>query len=113
LPVNLYGPRDNFDAETSHVGPALIRKCLGTVAGGQEEVVVWGTGQACREFLDVEDAAEAIVLAAEQYHDPAPVNLGLGLELSNKEVVELIAELTEFKGRLVWDTTKSDSQPRH
>jgi GDP-L-fucose synthase len=113
LPVNLYGPGDNFDPETSHVIPALIRKCLEGVEGGQDEVVVWGTGQASREFLYVEDAAEAVVLAAEHYHDPAPVNLGSGRELSIKELVELIAELTDFKGRLVWDTTKSDSQPRH
>jgi GDP-L-fucose synthase len=112
LPVNLYGPGDNFDPETSHVIPALIRKCLEAVEGGLEEVVVWGTGQASREFLYVEDAAEAIVLAAEHYSDPAPVNLGSGLEVSIKELVELIADLTGFKGRLVWDTTKPDGQPR-
>ena len=112
LPVNLYGPGDNFDPETSHVIPALIRKCLEAVESGQEEVVVWGTGQASREFLYVEDAAEAIVLAAEHYSDPAPVNLGSGLEVSIKELVELIADLTGFKGRLVWDTTKPDGQPR-
>jgi GDP-L-fucose synthase len=112
LPVNLYGPDDNFDPETSHVIPALIRKCLEAVEGGQEEVVVWGTGQASREFLYVEDAAEAVVLAAEHYNDPEPVNLGSGLELSIKELVELIAELTGFQGRLVWDTTKPDGQPR-
>jgi GDP-L-fucose synthase len=80
--------------------------------GGQDEVVVWGTGQASREFLHVEDAAEAIVLAAEQYDDPEPVNVGSGLEISIKELVELIAELSGFKGRLVWDTTKPDGQPR-
>ena len=112
LPVNLYGPGDNFDPETSHVIPALIRKCLEAVEGGQKEIVVWGTGQASREFLYVEDAAEAIVLAAEHYDDPEPVNLGSGLELSIKELVELIAELTGFKGQLVWDTTKPDGQPR-
>jgi GDP-L-fucose synthase len=112
LPVNLYGPGDNFDPETSHVIPALIRKCLEAVEGGQEEVVVWGTGQASREFLYVEDAAEAIILAAEHYSDPAPVNLGSGLEVSIKELVELVADLTGFKGRLVWDTTKPDGQPR-
>jgi GDP-L-fucose synthase len=112
LPVNLYGPGDNFDPETSHVIPALIRKCLEAVAEGQEEVVVWGTGQASREFLYVEDAAEAIVLAAERYDDPKPVNLGSSLEMSIKELVELIADLTGFKGRLVWDTTKPDGQPR-
>jgi GDP-L-fucose synthase len=112
LPVNLYGPGDNFDPETSHVIPALIRKCLEAVEGGQDEVVVWGTGQASREFLYVEDAAEAIVLATEHYDDPEPVNLGSGREISIKELVELIAELTGFKGRLVWDTTKPDGQPR-
>jgi GDP-L-fucose synthase len=112
LPVNLYGPGDNFDPATSHVIPALIRKCLDAVEGGLEEVVVWGTGQASREFLYVEDAAEAIVLAAEHYDDPEPVNLGSGLELSIKELVELIAELTGFQGRIVWDATKPDGQPR-
>jgi GDP-L-fucose synthase len=112
LPVNLYGPGDNFDPETSHVIPALIRKCQEAVEGGQDEVVVWGTGQASREFLYVEDAAEAIVLASEHYDDPEPVNLGSGREISIKELVELIAELMGFRGRLVWDTTKPDGQPR-
>jgi GDP-L-fucose synthase len=112
LPVNLYGPGDNFDPDTSHVIPALIRKCLEAVAGGQDEVVVWGSGQASREFLYVEDAAEAIVLASEHYDDPEPVNLGSGREIGIKELVELIAELTGFTGRLVWDTTKPDGQPR-
>jgi GDP-L-fucose synthase len=112
LPVNLYGPGDNFDPETSHVIPALIRKCLEAVESGQQEIVVWGTGQASREFLYVEDAAQAIVLAAEQYDDPEPVNVGSGLELSIKELVELIAELTGFQGHLVWDPTKPDGQPR-
>jgi GDP-L-fucose synthase len=112
VPVNLYGPGDSFDLESSHVIPALIRKCLEAVEGGQEEVVVWGTGQASREFLYVEDAAEAIVLAAEHYDDPEPVNLGSRREISIKELVELIADLTGFKGRLVWDTTKPDGQPR-
>lgn len=112
LPVNLYGPGDNIDPETSHVIPALIRKCLEAVEGGQREIVVWGSGQASREFLYVEDAAEAIVLAAERYDDPEPVNLGSGLELSIKELVELIAELTGFQGHLVWDPTQPDGQPR-
>ncbi len=112
LPVNLYGPGDNFDPESSHVIPALIRKCLEAVEGGQDEVVVWGTGQASREFLYVEDAAEAIVLASEHYDEPEPVNLGSGREISIKELVELIAELTGFRGRLMWDTTKPDGQPR-
>jgi GDP-L-fucose synthase len=91
--------------------PALIRKCLEAVEGGRDEVVVWGSGQASREFLYVEDAAEAIVLAAERYDDPEPVNLGSGRELSIKELVELIAELTGFQGRLMWDATKPDGQP--
>jgi GDP-L-fucose synthase len=112
LPVNLYGPGDNFDPETSHVIPALIRKCLEAMEGGQEEVVVWGSGRASREFLYVEDAAQAIVLGSERYRDPEPVNLGSGREISVKELVELIADLTGFKGRLVWDTTKPDGQPR-
>jgi len=112
LPVNLYGPGDNFDAESSHVIPALIRKFLEAVKNGEKEVVVWGTGQASREFLYVEDAAEAIVLASEHYHDVAPVNLGSGFEISIKELVELIAELTGFRGRFVWDNTKPDGQPR-
>jgi GDP-L-fucose synthase len=112
LPVNLYGPGDNFDPESSHVIPALIRKCLEAAEAGQDEVIVWGTGGASREFLYVEDAAEAIVLAAEYYNAPEPVNLGSGLEMSIKELVELIAELTGFKGRLVWDTTQPDGQPR-
>jgi GDP-L-fucose synthase len=112
LPVNLYGPGDNFDPETSHVIPALIRKCLEAMEGGQEEIVVWGTGQASREFLYVEDAARAIVLAAEHYQGAEPVNLGSGLEISIKELVELIAEITGFTGRVVWDTTKPDGQPR-
>jgi GDP-L-fucose synthase len=112
LPVNLYGPGDNFDPETSHVIPSLIRKCLEAKETGREEVIVWGTGRASREFLYVEDAAEAIVLASEHYHDPEPVNLGSGLEISIKGLVELIAELTGFRGRLVWDTTKPDGQPR-
>lgn len=112
LPVNLYGPGDNFDVESSHVIPALIRKFLEAVENGKKEVVVWGTGQASREFLYVEDAAEAIVLASEHYHNVAPVNLGSGFEMSIKELVELIADLTGFKGRFVWDSTKPDGQPR-
>ncbi len=112
IPVNLYGPGDNFDPETSHVIPALIRKCLEAVEGGQPEIVVWGSGQASREFLYVEDAAEAIVLAAEHYDAPEPVNVGSGRELRIKELVEMIAELTGFQGRLVWDATQPDGQPR-
>lgn len=112
LPVNLYGPGDNFNPQSSHVIPALIRKCLEAVEVGQEEVLVWGTGNASREFLYVEDAAEAIVLAAERYDEAEPVNLGSGLEISIKELVELIADLTGFRGRVVWDRTKPDGQPR-
>jgi GDP-L-fucose synthase len=112
LPVNLYGPRDNFDPESSHVIPALIRKCLEAVEAGQEEVTVWGTGMASREFLYVEDAAEGVVLATEYYNDPEPVNLGSAIEITIKELAELIAELCGFTGRLVWDATKPDGQPR-
>jgi GDP-L-fucose synthase len=112
LPVNLYGPGDNFDPETSHVIPALIHKCLEAVEARQEAVSVWGTGTASREFLYVEDAAEAIMLAAEHYNDPEPVNVGSGVEIRIKELAELIAELTGFQGRLSWDSTKPDGQPR-
>jgi GDP-L-fucose synthase len=112
LPVNLYGPHDNFDPSSSHVIPALVRKCLEAIEAGAEEVVCWGTGNATREFLYVEDCAEAIVLAAEQYDRPEPVNLGAGFEISIRDLAELIAELTGFSGRLVFDTTKPDGQPR-
>jgi GDP-L-fucose synthase len=108
LPANLYGPRDNFDLETSHVIPALIRKML----EGREEVVLWGDGSPTREFLYVEDAAEAFMLAAERYDDPAPVNLGTGAEISIRELAELTAELTGFEGALVWDTSMPNGQPR-
>jgi len=112
LPVNLYGPGDNFDPDSSHVIPALIRKCIEAEESGADEVVVWGTGIASREFLYVEDAAEGIVLATEHYNDPEPVNLGSGTEMSIKELAELIAEVSGFSGRLVWDATKPDGQPR-
>jgi GDP-L-fucose synthase len=112
LPVNLYGPRDNFDLHSSHVIPALIRKCLEAKDGGEDQIVVWGTGKPTREFLYVEDAAEGILLAAEHYSESEPVNLGSGTELSINELVELIAQLTEFEGDLVWDTSKPDGQPR-
>jgi GDP-L-fucose synthase len=112
LPVNLYGPRDNFDLETSHVIPALIRKCLEAIERREPEIVCWGDGTPTREFLYVEDCAEAIVLAAERYNGSVPVNLGAGFEISIKELVELIAELTGFQGRIVWDTTKPNGQPR-
>jgi GDP-L-fucose synthase len=112
LPVNLYGPRDNFDPSSSHVIPALIRKCLEAAETGAPEIVVWGTGSATREFLYVGDAAEAIVLAAERYDGSEPVNLGTSNETSIKELVTLIARHTGFNGRIVWDTSKPDGQPR-
>jgi GDP-L-fucose synthase len=112
LPVNLYGPRDNFDLETSHVIPALVRKMLEARAAGAPEVVLWGDGSPTREFLYVEDAAEAIVLAAERYDGPEPVNVGSGAEISIRELAELVAELTGFEGELVWDASKPNGQPR-
>jgi GDP-L-fucose synthase len=112
LPVNLYGPRDNFDPSSSHVIPALIRKCVEAAEAGAPEITVWGTGSATREFLYVEDAAEAIVLAAERYDSSEPVNLGTGSEISIKDLVTLIARQTGFTGRIVWDTSKPDGQPR-
>jgi GDP-L-fucose synthase len=112
LPVNLYGPADNFDPETSHVIPAIIRKCLEAVKSGGSEIVCWGDGTPTREFLYVEDCAEAIVLATERYDGAEPVNVGAGFEISVKALVELIAELTGFRGRIVWDTSKPNGQPR-
>lgn len=112
LPVNLYGPRDNFDPATSHVIPAIIKKCVDSTETGQDEVVVWGTGKATREFLFVDDAAEGIVLATERYDNPSPVNLGAGVEISIHELVERIAKLVGFRGRIVWDPSKPDGQPR-
>ncbi len=112
LPVNLYGPGDNFDPESSHVIPALIRKCFEAVERKEPEIVCWGDGTPTREFLYVEDCAEAIILATERYDGAEPVNIGAGFEISIKELVELIAELTGFQGRIVWDTTKPNGQPR-
>ena len=112
LPVNLYGPGDNFNPESSHVIPALIRKCLEAKDAGKDEIVVWGDGSPTREFLYVEDAAEGILLAAERYNGDLPVNLGSGNEISIKNLVELIAKLTGYEGRLVWDATKPNGQPR-
>ena len=112
LPVNLYGPGDNFDPKTSHAIPALIKKCLDAVKEGKEEIVVWGTGKPTREYLYVEDAAEGILLATEKYNKPDAVNLGSGFEISIKDLVSLIASLTGFKGRISWDTSKPDGQPR-
>jgi len=112
LPVNLYGPGDNFDPRSSHVIPALIRKMLEAQDRGEHEVTLWGDGSPTREFLYVEDAAEGIVLAAEKYNKSDPVNLGSGNEISIKDLAELIARLTGFEGRLVWDTTQPNGQPR-
>jgi GDP-L-fucose synthase len=116
LPVNLYGPRDNFNPESSHVIPALIRKIIeakGAGPGGSDATVtVWGTGSATREFLYVEDAAEGILLAAERYDGAEPVNLGAGAEISIRDLVGTIARLTGFRGEIVWDATKPDGQPR-
>lgn len=112
LPVNLYGPRDNFDPKSSHVIPALIKKMVDAKAAGEKEVVVWGTGKATREFLYVEDAAEGILLATEKYSKSEPVNLGVGKEISISELVSLIAELVGYTGKIVWDTSKPDGQPR-
>lgn len=112
LPVNLYGPGDNFDPSSSHVVPALIRKCLEARDMGSPEIVVWGDGTATREFLYVDDAAEAILLAADGYNDGEPVNIGSGFEISIRELVEMIVRLTGFHGRIVWDATKPNGQPR-
>ena len=112
LPVNLYGPGDNFNPKSSHVIPALIRKCIEARDEGLEEVVVWGDGSPTREFLYVEDAAEGILRATELYNKSDPVNLGSGYEISIKDLAELIARLTRFEGKLVWDSTKPNGQPR-
>lgn len=112
LPVNLYGPEDNFDPQSSHVIPALIKKCVDAMESGEDRIVVWGTGQASREFLYVEDAAEAIVLATEKYDKPEPLNIGAGFEIKIKDLVSLVVELTGFRGEVVWDSTKPDGQPR-
>jgi len=112
LPVNLYGPRDDFELETSHVIPALIRKCVEARDSGATSITCWGTGKPTREFLYVEDAARGILMAAANYDKPEPVNLGSGFEISIRDLVELIAELTGFKGRIAWDASKPDGQPR-
>ena len=112
LPVNLYGPRDNFDPESSHVIPALIRKCLEARDEGRSEITLWGDGTPTREFLYAPDAAEGILLAAEKYDGPEPVNLGTNCEIRIRDLAELIARETRFKGRIVWDTTKPNGQPR-
>lgn len=112
LPVNLYGPGDNFNPEYSHVIPALIKKVFDARQKNEEHITVWGTGKATREFLYVDDAAEGIVLGAEKYNDSQPVNLGAGFEISIEDLVELICELTGFDGEIKWDTSKPDGQPR-
>ncbi len=112
MPVNLYGPGDSFDPGRSHVIPALIKKCVDAIESEKDEIVVWGTGKASREFLFVEDCAEAIVLATERYNRSDPVNIGSGFEITIKKLVDLIVELTGFKGRVIWDSTKPDGQPR-
>jgi len=112
LPVNLYGPHDNFDLESSHVIPALIRKCVEARDSGADHIVAWGDGSPTREFLYVEDAAEGILLASERYNDSAPINLGSSYEISIKKLVETIARLTGFTGEIRWDTNKPNGQPR-
>ena len=112
LPVNLYGPGDNFNLRTSHVIPALIRKCIEAEERGEKEVVVWGDGSPTREFLFAADAAEGIVLAAESYNESDPVNLGSGYEISIKDLAEMIVRLTGFQGKISWDTSKPNGQPR-
>ena len=112
IPVNLYGPRDNFDLNTSHVIPALIRKCVDAQTRGESKIVCWGTGAASREFLYVEDCADGIVLGAERFDGAEPVNLGAGREIFVKDLVTLIARLTGFAGKIEWDATRPDGQPR-
>jgi len=112
MPVNLYGPRDDFDLETSHVIPAIIRKCVEAREHGRDSITAWGTGEPTREFLYVKDAADGILTATERYNESDPVNLGSGTEISIKDLVELIADLTDFDGDINWDTSKPDGQPR-
>lgn len=112
LPVNLYGPGDNFDPRSSHVIPALIKKCFDAKDKEENHIVVWGTGKASREFLFIEDAAKAIILATERYNKPDPVNIGAGFEITIRDLIKLIAKLTYFKGKIIWDKTKPDGQPR-
>lgn len=112
MPVNLYGPGDNFDPKSSHVIPALIKKCVDAINNGDDHIVVWGTGKASREFLYVEDAAEALILAAEKYDKSEPANIGAEFEIKMKNLVELIANLTGFKSKIIWDNSRPDGQPR-
>jgi len=112
MPVNLYGPGDNFDPKSSHVIPALIKKCFDAKENGDDKIYVWGTGKASREFLYVEDAAEAIILATERYNKYEPVNIGAGFEIKIKKLVGIITKLVGYKGKIFWDTSKPDGQPR-
>lgn len=112
LPVNLYGPGDNFDPRSSHVIPALIKKCIDAMENGEDHIIVWGDGSPTREFLYVQDCAEGIVLATERYEKPDPVNLGSGMEISIKDLAHLIADLVGFEGEIRWDTTQPNGQPR-
>jgi nucleoside-diphosphate-sugar epimerase len=112
LPVNLYGPRDEFDPQRSHVIPALIKKVFDAKSKDKNYITVWGTGNPTREFLYVEDCAEAIILATERYNKSEPVNIGSNMEISIKNLINLIAELTNFEGEIKWDTSKPDGQPR-
>jgi len=112
LPINLYGPGDNFDPKSSHVIPAIIKRCVDAEQDGKSVITAWGTGKPTREFLYVDDAARAIVLASEKYNKPEPVNVGSGFEISIKKLTTLIARLCGFKGKIVWDKTKPDGQPR-
>src|SRR3972149_5409504 len=112
LPVNLYGPGDNFDPASSHVIPALVKKCMDAIGAKEPSITVWGTGRAPREFLYVDDAADGILLAAERYDKPEPVNLGSGMEISIRDLTHTVAKLTGFSGEILWDATKPDGQPR-
>lgn len=112
LPVNLYGPGDNFDPSSSHVIPALIKKCVDAKQNKADSIIVWGTGKATREFLYVDDAARGIVMAAQKYNKPGPVNIGAGFEISIKDLLKLIVKLTGYQGKIIWDKTKPDGQPR-
>lgn len=112
VPTNLYGPGDNFDPASSHVIPALIRRCIEATEAGRDHIEVWGTGEASREFLFVEDCAEAVVLATEHYHKADPINIGTGSEVTIRELAETIVRLTGFPGRIVWDPSKPEGQPR-
>jgi GDP-L-fucose synthase len=112
LPVNLYGPRDNFDPKSSHVIPALIKKCVDAVNNGEDRIIVWGSGDVSREFIYAEDAAEGILLATEKYNEPEPVNIGFGFEITIKDLLNKIVKLTGFKGEVIWDKSQPDGQPR-